>query len=60
MSFLAKIILDPFQASHHFKEGCVPSGGHHRTATEMERDLEIALVKGNGGIDLFGEGETKR
>lgn len=60
MSFLAKKSLDLSQAFRCFKEGCVPSREGHRTATEMKRGLERGPVKGNGGIDLFGVGETER
>lgn len=60
MFFLAKISLDLSQAFRCFKEGRVSSREGHRTAIEMERGLERRLVKGNGGIDLFGVGETER
>jgi len=60
MSFLAKISLELSQAFRCFKEGCVPSRGAHRTATKMKRGLKSGSVKDNGGIGLFGVGDTKR
>lgn len=60
MSFLAKISLDPSQASRCSEEGCIPSREDHRTATKMKRGLKRGPVKGNGGIDLFRVGETER